>query len=268
MRATYPARRLRARLMAPAARGSASASHAHAARPSPAASRPPPAGRSASRSTSWSYMWRTTPMHRREEIGALADDRAARRCRAGVSREEVQAAADGAGPALPPPLRALVREPRLSPEELDRRTSRTTSTASRPTEFAVFQKVAGRDERDARRRRVRRADARAVGRPGARGRGRRRARSASPRSPATSRPARSSSAPRRRRRACASRSSRGRAAATACRTCSTTACAWPRRSSCTCGPRSSSASRGRPGGRLTGGIEIHTRRVEDGADEA
>ena len=35
--------------------------------------------------TSWSYMWRTTPMHRREEAGTLEDD-------------EVQPASAGAGP--------------------------------------------------------------------------------------------------------------------------------------------------------------------------
>src|SRR3954451_21687501 len=83
--------------------------------------------------TSWSYMWRTTPMHRREEAGALADDAppdlpdgVSREEGAGpppdaappappdaASREEVQSPSAGPGPLFHRRYSALVREPRL-----------------------------------------------------------------------------------------------------------------------------------------------------------
>jgi uncharacterized protein DUF1990 len=94
--------------------------------------------------TSWSYMWRTTPMHRREEAGALADD-APPPLPDGVSREEVQPASDGAGPLFHRRYAALVREPRLSPEELIAHVAGDLNKVT-PTEFAVFQKVEGPDE--------------------------------------------------------------------------------------------------------------------------
>jgi hypothetical protein len=94
--------------------------------------------------TSWSYMWRTTPMHRREEIGALDDDRPPE-LPTGVSREEVQPAADGAGPLFHRRYGALVRESRMSPEQLIDHVAHDLNRVA-PTEFAVFQKVAGRDD--------------------------------------------------------------------------------------------------------------------------
>ena len=94
--------------------------------------------------TSWSYMWRTTPMHRSEEIGALGDDRPPE-LPPGVSGEEVQPAADGAGPLFHRRYGALVREPRLSPEQLVGLVAQDLNRVA-PTEFAVFQKVAGRDD--------------------------------------------------------------------------------------------------------------------------
>ena len=47
--------------------------------------------------TSWSYMWRTTPMHRREEAGTLDDD-APPALPDDVSHEEVQHPSACAGP--------------------------------------------------------------------------------------------------------------------------------------------------------------------------
>src|SRR3954466_5410445 len=47
--------------------------------------------------TSWSYMWRTTPMHRREEDGAPGEDNALPLPDA-VDRDEIQGADDGVGP--------------------------------------------------------------------------------------------------------------------------------------------------------------------------
>src|SRR3954470_23970051 len=65
--------------------------------------------------TSWSYMWRTTPMHRSEAAGAPGEDEPPE-LPDGVSRDEVQPAADGAGPLFHRRYAAVVREPRLSPE--------------------------------------------------------------------------------------------------------------------------------------------------------
>lgn len=94
--------------------------------------------------TSWSYMWRTTPMHRREEPGVLAEDRPPA-LPPDVSDEEVQPASAGAGPLFHRRYRALVRAPRLSPEALIDRIAHDLNHVA-PTEFAVFQKVAGDDD--------------------------------------------------------------------------------------------------------------------------
>ena len=94
--------------------------------------------------TSWSYMWRTTPMHRREEIGDVGDD-APPELPADVSTDEVQHASTGAGPLFHRRYAALVREPRLSPEELLARVAADLNAVT-PTSFAVFQKVHGNDD--------------------------------------------------------------------------------------------------------------------------
>jgi hypothetical protein len=94
--------------------------------------------------TSWSYMWRTTPMHRREEAGDIAED-AVPDLPEGVTRDEVQPASDGVGPLFHRRYSALVREPELSPEELIARVTSDLNAVA-PTEFAVFQKVYGDDE--------------------------------------------------------------------------------------------------------------------------
>jgi hypothetical protein len=89
-------------------------------------------------------MWRTTPFHRREEAGALADD-APPDLPPGVSDDEVQGAADGAGPLFHRRYAALIREPRLSPEDLIAAVAGDLNKVT-PTEFAVFQKMQGADE--------------------------------------------------------------------------------------------------------------------------
>jgi Domain of unknown function (DUF1990) len=94
--------------------------------------------------TSWAYMWRTTPFHRREEAGALADD-APPDLPPGVTADEVQYASDGAGPLFHRRYSALVREPGLSPEELIEAVAGDLNKVA-PTEFAVFQKVLGAEE--------------------------------------------------------------------------------------------------------------------------
>jgi hypothetical protein len=94
--------------------------------------------------TSWSYMWRTTPMHRREEVGSLGAD-APPELPADVSGDEVQPASDGAGPLFHRRYAMLVREPRTTAEELIARVAGDLNKVT-PTSFAVFQKVAGDDE--------------------------------------------------------------------------------------------------------------------------
>jgi hypothetical protein len=94
--------------------------------------------------TSWSYMWRTTPMHRREEPGEVAGDRPPPLAD-GVSADEVQSPRDGAGPLFHRRYAIRVREARLSAEELIARVTRDLNRVT-PTEFAVFQKVHGDDD--------------------------------------------------------------------------------------------------------------------------
>jgi Domain of unknown function (DUF1990) len=89
-------------------------------------------------------MWRTTPFHRREEAGAFDDD-APPELPPGVSADEVQYESDGAGPLFHRRYAAVVREPRLSPEELIARVASDLNAVT-PTEFAVFQKVHGDDD--------------------------------------------------------------------------------------------------------------------------
>jgi hypothetical protein len=111
--------------------------------------RPPPARRLTTATrwpvgialTSWSYMWRTTPMHRREEAGVLAEDRPPDLAPE-VKADEVQPASSGTGPLFHRRYAALIREPRLSAEELVAAVSRDLNGVA-PTEFAVFQKVEG-----------------------------------------------------------------------------------------------------------------------------
>jgi Domain of unknown function (DUF1990) len=88
--------------------------------------------------TSWNYMWRTTPMHRREEHGT-ADDLPPRLPDARVD-EDVQAMEDGVGPLFHRLYRARIRDARVSPEELIGRLTADPNQAS-PTELARFLRV-------------------------------------------------------------------------------------------------------------------------------
>jgi hypothetical protein len=85
--------------------------------------------------TSWSYMWRTTPMHRREEAGTAAD------LPPGLSDErideDVQRLGDGVGPLFHRLYRARIRDARLTPAELIGRLAADPNRAA-PTELARF----------------------------------------------------------------------------------------------------------------------------------
>ncbi|MEA2248138.1 MAG: hypothetical protein QOH46_2667 [Solirubrobacteraceae bacterium] len=86
-------------------------------------------------------MWRTTPLHRREVEGS-ADDDWAPELPAGVDAADVQGADAGVGPLFRRRYRATIREADLSPEALLARVVGDPNRAA-PTEFAIFQKVAG-----------------------------------------------------------------------------------------------------------------------------
>jgi len=91
--------------------------------------------------TSWRYMWRTTPLHRTEEAGDLDTDRPPT-LPDGVSREEIQGARDGAGPLFHRRYRTRIRETDLTPVALVEKVSARPDLAV-PTEMATFQKVKG-----------------------------------------------------------------------------------------------------------------------------
>src|SRR5256885_2735672 len=95
--------------------------------------------------TSWRYLWRTTPFHRGERSGSLGEDSAPPHPQR-VSRDKVQGPELGYGPLFHRRYRALVRDPKLSAKELMSRLQRNPDEAS-PREFATFVKVHGEKRR-------------------------------------------------------------------------------------------------------------------------
>ncbi len=93
--------------------------------------------------TSWDYMWRTTPMHRREVPGSPQED-APPALPARVSHDELQLPEDGVGPLFHRRYRTRIREGRLSPEQLVAEVSAHPDRVT-PTELARFVKVSGDD---------------------------------------------------------------------------------------------------------------------------
>jgi hypothetical protein len=86
-------------------------------------------------------MWRTTPLHRSEVGGALPDD-GPPALPGGVSRDEVQHPPDGVGPLFHRTYRARIRDTAVGPGEL---MAQITADLDRvaPSEFATFAKVLG-----------------------------------------------------------------------------------------------------------------------------
>jgi hypothetical protein len=95
--------------------------------------------------TSWQYMWRTTPMHRVEVEGSAAED-APPPLPSGVPDDEIQLPEHGAGPLFHRRYRARIRDAKYSPEELMALVSAAPDRVA-PTEFASFQKVHGDEGR-------------------------------------------------------------------------------------------------------------------------
>lgn len=88
--------------------------------------------------TSWRYMWRTTPMSRRERPGSPGAD-AAPELSAEVGRDGLQLVADGAGPAFHRRYRARIAGASCSPEQLVTALREDPNRVA-PTEFAHFER--------------------------------------------------------------------------------------------------------------------------------
>ena len=93
--------------------------------------------------TSWRYMWRTTPFHRSETIGSWDDD-GPPDLPDGVDRTEVQYPRAGAGPLFHRVYRARIRGTAVSPEELVATIAADLDQVA-PSEFASFHKVLGEE---------------------------------------------------------------------------------------------------------------------------
>lgn len=92
-------------------------------------------------------MWRSTPLHRSEAIlGGSDPERGWAELPAGVSSEELQAHHAGYGPLFHRRYRTRVRGPKVSAEELMATLSANINKAA-PTTFARFQKVLGERRR-------------------------------------------------------------------------------------------------------------------------
>jgi uncharacterized protein (UPF0548 family) len=91
--------------------------------------------------TSWRYLWRTTPLHRDEVRGSSLQD-AAPPLPATLVRDELQLPEDGAGPFFHRRYRTRIREARCSPERLMALVTEDLDRVA-PTEFASFHKVRG-----------------------------------------------------------------------------------------------------------------------------
>ena len=86
-------------------------------------------------------MWRTTPLHRSEVPGELPLD-GPPRLPEGVLKDEVQYPSAGAGPLFHRRYRALIRESRMAPEEIVACIAADPDRVA-PSEFARFTKVVG-----------------------------------------------------------------------------------------------------------------------------
>jgi hypothetical protein len=92
--------------------------------------------------TSWDYMWRTTPMHRREEEATVNAIPELMRYPAGVSDEEVQGQDAGSGPLFHRRYRTRIRDSSLSADALMSAVKADVNKAA-PTTFARFHQVHG-----------------------------------------------------------------------------------------------------------------------------
>lgn len=93
--------------------------------------------------TSWSYLWRTTPLSRREFGGDLAEHRAPE-FPAGFDTDGIQRPREGAGPMFHRVYRVRIAAADVSAVDLIH-TMRRDPDVFVPSEFASFEKVEGED---------------------------------------------------------------------------------------------------------------------------
>lgn len=91
--------------------------------------------------TAWHYLWRTTPLHRRERAGTAVED-SAPPIPPGVARDGLQLEEDGVGPLFHRCYTARIRESSLRAEALMERVASDPDCVA-PTEFARFTKTKG-----------------------------------------------------------------------------------------------------------------------------
>lgn len=91
--------------------------------------------------TSWRYMWRTTPLHRTEVEGSAADA-APPPLPANANRCDLQPAESGFGPFFHRRYRTRIRNSRVSAERLLGQVADDPDRVA-PSEFATFRKLSG-----------------------------------------------------------------------------------------------------------------------------
>jgi hypothetical protein len=91
--------------------------------------------------TGWHYMWRITPLHRRELAGSPEED-GPPSLPPTLARDELQLADDGVGALFHRRYQVRIVQPELAAEELFERILADPNTVA-PTEFARFRKVRG-----------------------------------------------------------------------------------------------------------------------------
>jgi hypothetical protein len=93
--------------------------------------------------TSWHYLWRILPVHRREEDGTLAEDLPPA-LPAGVEDRDLQTPGSGRGPLLHRLYSAEIAAPQLDAEELIERLACDPNELA-PWQVARFRKTKGED---------------------------------------------------------------------------------------------------------------------------
>jgi Domain of unknown function (DUF1990) len=94
--------------------------------------------------TCWDYMWRTTPMRRNEAPGALPSTPPELLVYpSGVCRDEVQGYEDGAGPLFHRRYRTRIRDSTLTADQLMEKVQ-SDPNGTAPTKFARFHQTLGR----------------------------------------------------------------------------------------------------------------------------
>ena len=215
--------------------------------------------------TSWRYMWRTTPLHRTEVEGSAADA-APPPLPANASRCDLQPAESGFGPFFHRRYRTRIR---------NSRGRRSASSVRSPTIPTVWRRLSSRrsassaaiQERCGRVTSTCGSYGGAMGTVPVRGSAENGDYSGSPHSMGISRQARSSSEPVRRA-SMGLRNRAGRGSESRITDLLYDRLRMSKEVQLPCGrPRSSGSSSCR-GGRMTGGIEIHTRRVASSTIDA